>query len=189
MRTEEDVTSEPDDPALPLGLHAALWLPAEPRSAAAGRRFIAKTLAGWGLEAHSDTAVLLANELVTNALLHARSAVELELTCVGSTLRVAVHDTAVAAPARRFYGLEAGSGRGLAMVEALSADWGVILRPPVGKTVWFELRLPNGEAPARPARGPAAPDRTGSPYPTGSSSFPSDSGPARPAGAGAGASH
>jgi hypothetical protein len=153
--------------------YAILRLPARPESAATGRRFIAKTLAGWGLALLSDSAVLLGNELVTNALIHARSAVEIELQRRRGALRVAIHDAAVAAPARRFYGLEASSGRGLAMVEALASDWGVTLRPPDGKTVWFELPLPgageplrrfrHGAGPVQPAHpaGPAAAGATG----------------------------
>jgi anti-sigma regulatory factor (Ser/Thr protein kinase) len=144
--------------------YAILRLPARPESAAAGRRFIAKTLAGWGLALLSDSAVLLGNELVTNALIHARSAVEIELRRNRVALRVAVHDRAVTAPARRFYGLEASSGRGLAMVEALASDWGVTLRPPGGKTVWFELALPDAGGPRlRRRAGPARPTHPAGP--------------------------
>jgi len=123
---------------------AILQLPALPESAASGRRFIAKTLAGWGLAGLSDTAVLLGNELITNALVHAGSAVEVRLVRRRSTLRVAVRDTSGGMPVRRFYSLEARSGRGLAMVEALATRWGVTPLSAGGKTVWFELPSPDG---------------------------------------------
>lgn len=134
-----------DDPESYVNLR----LPARPESASAARRFIAKTLAGWGLASLIDTAVLLGNELVTNALVHARSAVEVELVRERSSLRVAVHDTAASLPRRRFYGPEADSGRGLAMVEALAAGWGVTPAMPVGKAVWFELGMPGVATAAR----------------------------------------
>jgi len=38
-------------------------------------------------------------------------------------------------------GLVAPSGRGMAIVEAMSNRWGVDERPDVGKTVWFEIDL------------------------------------------------
>jgi anti-sigma regulatory factor (Ser/Thr protein kinase) len=133
------VSASSDDPAS----HARVLLPATPQSAAASRRFIARILAGWDLTSLRDTAILLGNELVTNALRHARSAVEVELTRRASTLRIAIHDATVTPPVRRFNGPEASSGRGLAMVEALAAGWGVLPRPPAGKTVWFELRVPH----------------------------------------------
>ena len=47
---------------------AEITLRADPTSAAAARGFVTATLRDWGLEATTDVAVLLADELVTNAL-------------------------------------------------------------------------------------------------------------------------
>jgi anti-sigma regulatory factor (Ser/Thr protein kinase) len=104
------------------------------------RRFVLETLAGWGDEASMDCASLLVSELVTNAIVHARSAVELELSrdADADVLRVAVRDASVRPPRMGGFDLEALSGRGLALVEALSDRWGVEADAS-GKLVWFEL--------------------------------------------------
>ena len=115
-------------------------LPLEPHpgSAALARRFTADTLGGWGAEQLAETAVLLVSELVTNAVLHARSASELVVRSVDTGIRVEVRDQSVAAPTPRAYSLEAGTGRGLLLVESLAARWGS--EPDgFGKSVWFEL--------------------------------------------------
>ena len=109
-------------------------------SARMARRFVLETLAGWGDEASMDCASLLVSELVTNAIVHARSAVELELSrdADADVLRVAVRDASVRPPRMGGFDLEALSGRGLALVEALSDRWGVEADAS-GKLVWFEL--------------------------------------------------
>ena len=108
-------------------------------SAAAARRFVRETLAGWDLDAHIDTAMLLISELVTNAVLHARCGPEVMLSASGGVLRVEVYDASPVLPARRHYGLHAGTGRGMVLVEEMAAEWGA--EPSAGgKVVWFELR-------------------------------------------------
>ena len=86
--------------------------------------------------AAAETAVLLASELVTNAVVHTRSAdVGLRARCDGDTLRVAVEDDAEPTP-----GCCDGAtpGAGLALVESLAARWG--WEPlATGKRVWFEV--------------------------------------------------
>lgn len=114
----------------------------------AARRFVADTLAAWDGtdEDLTDTVTLLVSELVTNAVGHAGSDVEVRVQLTPSTVRVEVTDTANATGAAldpRPADAEATSGRGLAIVEGLARRWGV--RPAAGtggKTVWFELDRP-----------------------------------------------
>jgi len=81
---------------------------------------------------------LLVSELVTNALLHARSEVVVSVSVTAQAVRIEVWDTSRAAPVSRHYAPEATTGRGLVLVEALADAWGTDVGPR-GKTVWFEL--------------------------------------------------
>jgi anti-sigma regulatory factor (Ser/Thr protein kinase) len=99
----------------------------------------------WGLaEETAETAVLLLSELVTNAVRHSRvRGRRIEVRCVlrDGLLRVEVSDAGTGAPVARTAGADDESGRGLALVAALAADWGVRpRRHGIGKTVWFECR-------------------------------------------------
>ena len=120
-----------------------LPLEPDPGSAALARRFTAETLGQWGATELAETAVLLVSELVTNAVLHARSASELVVRTVDSGIRVEVRDDSSAAPSPKGYSLEAGTGRGLLLVEALAARWGSDPGA-FGKSVWFELDRGDG---------------------------------------------
>ena len=86
--------------------------------------------------AAAETAVLLASELVTNVVVHTRSAeVGLRARCNGDTLLVAVDDEAAPPPACRDC---ARTGGGLALVDSLATRWG--WEPlATGKRVWFEV--------------------------------------------------
>lgn len=117
---------------------ASIRLPGNPSSAGSARRFVRDVLVDWGRVELTELAELLANELVTNSVLHADSEVELALNLEGNKLRVEVHDENPQTPARKDYSLSAATGRGLVLVEELSSDWG---SEPAndGKVVWFEL--------------------------------------------------
>ena len=114
-------------------------LPADDRAAALARRFVSETLEGLGVEL-PETAVLLASELVTNALLHGAPPLHIEVLATPEGVRVAVTDGHPDLPTLRVAGQEDEHGRGLLLVEALAARWGVDANPP-GKSVWFELEL------------------------------------------------
>lgn len=103
--------------------------------------------ARWRLpEDTAETAVLLLSELVTNAVRHSHvRGRHIEVRCLvvgGVTLRVEVSDAGDGLPVLRTAAEEDESGRGLALVAALAADWGVQPRlHGIGKTVWCELSL------------------------------------------------
>ena len=137
-------------------------LPAEPRSAGQARRFVGAALHQLGYERHSDTTELLVSELVTNAVLHCRSAVGVRISAGASVVRVEVSDGSTVLPSPRSFSADAATGRGLELVEVLSSRWGVEPRP-YGKVVWFELgetaEGPVGEATAADPTAPASDDR------------------------------
>jgi len=101
---------------------------------------VSETLDEWGDHRLVEEAALLVSELVTNAVLHARSAVDLVIGRQGghAVLRVEVHDTSAAPPRLGTFGEDTPSGRGLALVDALSSRWGVETLGS-GKRIWFEL--------------------------------------------------
>ncbi len=119
-----------------------LELAAEHQSAGAARRFVRGILDEVGRPDWRDDGLLAVSELVTNALLHAHTAVRLSVTASAATLRVAVRDLSPALPTRRSYDDQATTGRGMALVEALASSVGVEEHGDLGKTVWFTLGEP-----------------------------------------------
>lgn len=118
---------------------ARLALRPVPASAAQARSFVERTLGDWGCDAVLDASRLLVSELVTNAVLHARTDFELVIRLVRGGVRVEVADGSPSAPVVRHYEDEAMTGRGLALVDQLATAWGVDDRSN-GKAVWFEIR-------------------------------------------------
>ena len=113
--------------------------PADRTAPSRARRFVADTLRGWDVpRAKIADAVLLVSELVTNALLHARSAPSVEVTRNDDHIRCVVLDDSPMVPRRRHYASDAVTGRGIALVETLATRWGSERNGP-GKRVWFEL--------------------------------------------------
>ncbi|MDT0406721.1 MULTISPECIES: SpoIIE family protein phosphatase [Streptomyces] len=118
-----------------------------PQAVGHARRFTRRTLRSWGVTADIDAALLIVSELVTNALVHTDGQVRLDITLVNDRLRLAVADASPRTPAKpTSIGWEATGGRGILLVEAVSAGWGTL---PVsgGKQVWaeFVLRPPHGD--------------------------------------------
>jgi anti-sigma regulatory factor (Ser/Thr protein kinase) len=86
-------------------------------------------------------AVLVANELATNALVHGHPPGEARLhTTPDDRLRLEVDD-ASPAPPRLAYRRSGEGGLGLGIIERVAACWGVMARPGGGKTVVAELDL------------------------------------------------
>lgn len=103
------------------------------------RSFVARTLRQWELDTLVNDAQLLASELASNAVLHARTEIRLTLRSDGAGwLRVEVQDHNSRMPTQLAFTDDATSGRGLAIVERVAASWGVA-RDGDGKTVWAEL--------------------------------------------------
>ncbi|WP_234442057.1 SpoIIE family protein phosphatase [Streptomyces sp. NRRL S-1448] len=118
----------------------------EARSVARARELARDQLTDWGLAGLVDTTELLVSELVTNALRHGHGEIRLRLL-LDRTLVCEVWDADLAQPRRRRARDTDEGGRGLQLVGLLSEGWGS-RRTPRGKTVWFELALPDGESTA-----------------------------------------
>ena len=115
-----------------------LQLEPDRSNVALARRFVMDAVHALGQDAAADVAELLTSEVVTNAVLHAGTSVQLRVVGESGAVRVEVTDGSAAAPARRHYSAEAATGRGLGLVEALATEWGTITQAG-GKTVWFTI--------------------------------------------------
>ena len=96
------------------------------------------TLRRWGRDDLTTSGALLVTELVTNAILHARTMVRVILERGADFVRVEVRDGSPVRPALRNHGLDATTGRGLALVSQLADSWGVDVDG-TGKVVWAQL--------------------------------------------------
>jgi anti-sigma regulatory factor (Ser/Thr protein kinase) len=111
-----------------------------PESVGEARRLVRAALEARGAAVDTDVAVLLTSEVVTNALLHARSPMTLAVDVGPTTVRVAVHDASPVSPHLRNHSATAGTGRGPNLVQALASQWGLdVAENGDGKWVWFEL--------------------------------------------------
>ncbi|MGW5259801.1 ATP-binding protein [Microbispora sp. NPDC004025] len=112
------------------------------RSAAAARDFTARTLCGWGIPDLVPDAQIVVSELVTNALRHApgdpADAPPIRLRLVKHRFHVGcgVSDASARVPAVSPWSDLSESGRGLHLVDALTAAWGWVLTRGGGKVVW-----------------------------------------------------
>jgi serine/threonine-protein kinase RsbW len=121
-------------------------LPAARRSPGVARQVAREALTCWQLTHLADTAILLISELVTNAVLHARTGgrgLALQLEVHGTWLRIEVHDADLRGPKPRTPALFDESGFGFVLVDTLADRWGVH-ETPTGKAVWAELDTRRG---------------------------------------------
>lgn len=115
-------------------------IPGAPAAVRSARRLVTTTLEEWGLPHLVEYSALLVSEVVTNAVLHARSDVEVEISRADDVVRISVLDGAARPPERRRHGLHAGTGRGLGLLDAIALRWGTDpAELPFRKAVWFEL--------------------------------------------------
>jgi hypothetical protein len=146
-----------------------------PAAAAAARRFVRDTLRSWQLagdhgdpggrderaerDALVDDAVLLTSELVTNAVLHAGTPVQVTCRLLGDlsdgAVEIAVLDRRPAQlrpdlPHTTAEAAERTNGRGLQLPSELASAWGVTYAR-AAKAVWFRLDLAGLGRPAAPA--------------------------------------
>lgn len=125
----------------------------------------------WGLAALADPAELIVSELVTNSVQASTDSggrprygedglpvAHLRLACDQACVLVEVWDSVTRPPAARRADPDSEDGRGLALIEALSARWGWTRVPGwPGKVVWAELLAAGGQA--RAPQVPSGSDR------------------------------
>jgi len=142
------------------GTFVAHHYPTTKLAPARARTDCRKFLLTCGIPVDDDFAeelTLVVDELVTNAVTHGRvpgttgRQVRLTITRTDGVFRVEVRDTqSDQMPQLKKAGVEAGGGRGLALVDALASTWGVVGEV-IGKTVWAEKAIPARKpAPALP---------------------------------------
>jgi sigma-B regulation protein RsbU (phosphoserine phosphatase) len=143
---------------------ATLTLPPTGRSAALARRQVERLLEDADLNGLVDEALLLVTELVTNAVVHAGTEIELRIETSADGLRVEVIDRSPGslpvmkpAPAETREG-----GRGVFLLDALATEWGT-RHFSGGKSVWFQLGPPREPAASQVL--PPVLDTTGQPAP------------------------
>jgi anti-sigma regulatory factor (Ser/Thr protein kinase) len=140
----------------------------EPAAAAAARHFVRETLQAWrgngycpGQDCLVDDAVLLTSELVTNAVVHARTSVHVTCRLADETVEVAVVDHRPVQlipdePQQTAIPADRTNGRGLQLPSALASSWGVTYARTF-KAVWFRMGLGAGESDLMQIPAPALP--------------------------------
>ncbi|GGO81896.1 ATP-binding protein [Wenjunlia tyrosinilytica] len=126
-------------PAPPQQHH--LTLTAAPHAARHVRRLVRVYLVLWDMPELTDAVELAATELLANVFTHVPDGrCTVRLRRLDGGVRVEVHDSCAEMPVARRAGLMDESGRGLAMIAAITSAWGVEPDPGGGgKCVWFEV--------------------------------------------------
>lgn len=131
-----------------------LRLAATATAPSCGRLFVRHVCTGWGVdEDQLDTAILLASELLSNAVaatgileanpqypvIHALAKLMgIRLLAYEHSLVIEVWDTSLDPPKLVEPDLDAESGRGLQLIKALSSRWGYYYGT-IGKWIWCEI--------------------------------------------------
>jgi len=114
-------------------------LPARGWSTNAARTAVREALSAWGLDDPEHLVELVATELVSNVVRHVGEDFCLSISADGAIITLTVQDPSPELPARRIP--DEHSGRGLFIIEAVSASWGVDEIRDDGKRVWARLDL------------------------------------------------
>ncbi len=127
-------------PARPTELHCRrVRLTREPAAAAEARRHVRAVILTWKVPVDPDIAVLLASDLVTNAITYGNGeTLTLAIRCSRGHLRIDVYDPSRSLPKAEVEPTATETGRGLVLVAALSTEWGSF-HTPAGKAVYFTL--------------------------------------------------
>lgn len=118
----------------PRLLRAARQFPPTVDAPAAARAFVSDVLTRWRAEDVVQPARSVVSELVTNAVVHARTEVTVRASLAGRRVGIAVGDRGAGAVRPG-----ANGGWGLRVVEQLSRTWGVLPRLGDGVVVWAVL--------------------------------------------------
>jgi len=132
---------EPDHPDADVAPVLRLRLEPSSGAAAAARRLVDRACSEWHVQAILDPARLVVTELVSNAVRHARTQIQVTLHRRAHELRIEVHDNSPESPrpAKAVRSTSEG-GRGLIVVAALTTAWGAT-HTATGKIVWATLAL------------------------------------------------
>ncbi|GAB2614735.1 ATP-binding protein [Streptomyces capparidis] len=125
------------------------------------RRIVQAQLRYWHLDPLIDPAVLGLTELLANVHKHAQpdKRCTVQMVHLDGCLTVSVHDGDPRLPVASLPPLLSASGRGMAIVAALSKEWGAWNEAGGGKTVWFSLA--DGHPAPPPPASPVAGEKAG----------------------------
>lgn len=118
---------------------------ADPEGLSDARIIVRQALTDWDMAEFADDAELVTGELLVNVLLHTEGGAVLTLEVLPEPVRrvrLSVQDRSSAWPRRRTPGETATSGRGLLLLDAVAARWGIEPRGE-GKAVWCEIGPPH----------------------------------------------
>lgn len=136
-------TPEMDTALLPV----ATWehetaLAGENQSASTARDFVRLHLGAHDLAFLFDDMQLVVSELAANAVEHAGTPFTVNLSGDGASVLLTVHDGSSSAPVQLPPGRTSTGGRGMAIVDRLSDDWGVDHDDAAEKSVWASFLTP-----------------------------------------------
>jgi anti-sigma regulatory factor (Ser/Thr protein kinase) len=123
-----------------VDLRSTVFVPAV-EAVGATRRFVAATLEAWGLDRLEWDAAQVVSELANNAVCHAGSPFRVLVRRVPDGVRIGVQDAGLLEPRTQQAADDAVDGRGMAIIAALSEDWGCD-RLADGKFTWADLAIP-----------------------------------------------
>lgn len=122
------------------------------RSPSAARRFVDAQCCLEHGHLAKDALLLITSELVTNAVFYGQPPIVVQLSCLGTEIRLTVGDGGPGLPDEQ--GTSGRLGTGLRIVGGIAKEWGTT-RLADGHAVW--CRVPTGVLPAQ--RGPGIPLR------------------------------
>lgn len=127
--------------------------PPHPSSVRAARALLRACLREWDLLAIDDACALVLSELTTNAVRHAGTDFTVTLSGMAGALLIRVNDGVAAEPAPAAPSPDelSSGGRGMDLVDAMTASWGVVPDGQGGKAVWALMIDGAGDRPAEPA--------------------------------------
>jgi anti-sigma regulatory factor (Ser/Thr protein kinase) len=126
-------------------------LPCELTSVRAARSLVADSLHAWGTTTADVAyrrvadAVLVASELIANAVKFCMGEIELKVSAHRDRIEIDVTDDSRRSARRQDPHLLSSGGRGLIIVDAVAERWGQRQHGD-SKTVWAHIRIPPGSA-------------------------------------------
>jgi anti-sigma regulatory factor (Ser/Thr protein kinase) len=126
--------------SLPTWSHQAVLSPHR-LSAAQARALVSEVLRDHDLMYLIEDVKLVASELATNAVLHAGEPFTLTLRGDDDWVVLRVSDSSLLPPVRVAADGMATNGRGLAIVDSISHDWGVDHGNGAAKSVWASFQV------------------------------------------------
>ncbi|MGI5120055.1 SpoIIE family protein phosphatase [Marinactinospora thermotolerans] len=140
----------------------------DPETAGEARAFVRETLRDWDVRRSTDDVILLVSELVTNAVIHAETVLELTVRRLPDAIEVVVADRVPerAVPKAGPLAVDTSpsldnarsGGLGLALAGAIASSWGVSYSKE-DKAVWFRIEDEVTGPQGRPSLSPPLPVR------------------------------